>query len=311
MTQRPRVFTARSYGDLASWCWNPGLGSLVWCWDLSLWRYPSILYPAHVVFGTSEFHISMSPRCPSYQSGWMWFNSLVVRLPYSSIFCWFWVMFVLYFRYNFAVVVQGGELCVPTSPSWPEVWIWIFNRNTNLQVLLKFRILGWNSKWKEKLFKIDRPLTDRKKVMLDVKISFSIEILWMKENLQMKEKTGENYELKINILKWAWYRYNPLFPNHMLDIGKTALTDYETSKTEYLRKQLIYLCPPCVCMYVYIFTCIRVCVCAVFHEGKVFIYYHIPRAWTMPDAWRVLNIGWMNKYISAGNIILHSFLFST
>ncbi|KAF6104168.1 hypothetical protein HJG60_011186 [Phyllostomus discolor] len=41
LTQSPLVFTARSYGDLSSCHWNPGLGDLVWGWDSSLLRYSS------------------------------------------------------------------------------------------------------------------------------------------------------------------------------------------------------------------------------------------------------------------------------
>ena len=49
------------------------------------------------------------------------FNSLVVRLPYSSIFCQFWLVFVLKFIVVLLLVVQGGTVCLPMPPSWPEV----------------------------------------------------------------------------------------------------------------------------------------------------------------------------------------------
>ena len=48
------------------------------------------------------------------------FNSLVVRLLYSSIFCQIWLFFV----FKFVVVlldVGGGTVCLPTPPSWLEV----------------------------------------------------------------------------------------------------------------------------------------------------------------------------------------------
>ena len=51
---------------------------------------------------------------------YFFFSSLVVRLPYSSIF---W-QFCLFFVFNFVVVlssVQGGTVCLPTPPSWPAV----------------------------------------------------------------------------------------------------------------------------------------------------------------------------------------------
>ena len=39
--------------------------------------------------------------CPSYWPGWMFLNSLVVSLPYSSIFC----QFLLFFVFKFVVVL--------------------------------------------------------------------------------------------------------------------------------------------------------------------------------------------------------------
>ena len=41
--QTPQVFTARSYGDLSSWSWNPGLCGLAWGWNPLLPRYNSQL----------------------------------------------------------------------------------------------------------------------------------------------------------------------------------------------------------------------------------------------------------------------------
>ena len=49
------------------------------------------------------------------------FNSLVVRLPYSSIFCQFWGFFVFKFVVVLLLVVQGGNVYLPTPPSRPEV----------------------------------------------------------------------------------------------------------------------------------------------------------------------------------------------
>ena len=43
LPQPPMVFTARSYRDLSSSCWNPGLCSLAWGWDRLLPRCPSQL----------------------------------------------------------------------------------------------------------------------------------------------------------------------------------------------------------------------------------------------------------------------------
>ena len=49
------------------------------------------------------------------------FISLVVRLPYSSIFCQFWLFFVFKFVVVLLLVVQGGTVCLSTAPSWPEL----------------------------------------------------------------------------------------------------------------------------------------------------------------------------------------------
>ena len=48
LTQSPLVFAARSFGDLSSRHWNPGLGGLVWGLDFSLPRYPSWIFIYHM-----------------------------------------------------------------------------------------------------------------------------------------------------------------------------------------------------------------------------------------------------------------------
>ena len=48
------------------------------------------------------------------------FISLVVGLPYSSIFCQFWLFFVL-IVVVLLLVVRGGPVYLPTPPSWLEV----------------------------------------------------------------------------------------------------------------------------------------------------------------------------------------------
>ena len=51
----------------------------------------------------------------------VFFISLVVGLPYSSIFCQFWLFFVFKFVVVLLLVVRGGAVCLLTPPSWPEV----------------------------------------------------------------------------------------------------------------------------------------------------------------------------------------------
>ena len=47
------------------------------------------------------------------------FKSLVVRLPYSSIFWQFWLFFA--FKLVIFLVVQGSKVYLPMPPSWLEV----------------------------------------------------------------------------------------------------------------------------------------------------------------------------------------------
>ena len=89
-TQPPLIFTARSYGDLSFWHWNPGLVDLVSGWDPLPTRYPSILYPPHMGLGPAGSRSPCLHLCPSFPPTHLgecgFFNSLVVGLPYSSVF---------------------------------------------------------------------------------------------------------------------------------------------------------------------------------------------------------------------------------
>ena len=58
---------------------------------------------------------------PSSLGECFFFNSLVVGLPYSSIFYQFWLFFVFKFVVVNLLIVQGGTVCLPMPPSWPEV----------------------------------------------------------------------------------------------------------------------------------------------------------------------------------------------
>ena len=62
------------------------------------------------------------PGClsPTSLNDCFFFNSSVVRLPYSLIFWHFWLFFVFIFGV-LLLVVRGGKVYLPTPPSWPEV----------------------------------------------------------------------------------------------------------------------------------------------------------------------------------------------
>ena len=104
------MFTDRSYGDLSSRHWNPGLGGLVWGWDPSLLRYPSLFLSTTCGYRTAY---STSPHLhpatpPTHLDECDCFNSLVVGLPHSSIFWRFWVTVVLQFSCNFCCGCARG-----------------------------------------------------------------------------------------------------------------------------------------------------------------------------------------------------------
>ena len=96
------LFTARIYGYLSSWSWNPGLCGLARGWDHLFPRYPSRFLSTTGECGTAQpiwppplltpLHFLASPPhlCvsipPSHLGECGFFKSLVVRFPYNLIF---------------------------------------------------------------------------------------------------------------------------------------------------------------------------------------------------------------------------------
>ena len=58
---------------------------------------------------------------PPVWMNFFFFNSLVVGLPCSSIFCQFWLFFVFKFVVVLLLVEQGGKVYLPILSSWLEV----------------------------------------------------------------------------------------------------------------------------------------------------------------------------------------------
>ena len=58
--QPPLVLTARSYGDLSFWHWNPELCCLAWSWDCLLLRYPSRFLSTTHECGTTHSATTLS-----------------------------------------------------------------------------------------------------------------------------------------------------------------------------------------------------------------------------------------------------------
>ena len=93
--QPPLFFIARSYRDISSLHWNPGLCGLAWEWDCSLSRYPSWFSPTTCECGTAHsttasLHNTTSPclsTClcdsapPTHLDEWGFFKCFVVGFP--------------------------------------------------------------------------------------------------------------------------------------------------------------------------------------------------------------------------------------
>ena len=82
-------------------------------WDCPLCQLP----PCHE---SSLPWLPISPP-PTGLDECFFFNSLVVGLSYSSIFCQFCLFIVFKFVVVLLLVVQGGTVYLPMPPSWPEV----------------------------------------------------------------------------------------------------------------------------------------------------------------------------------------------
>ena len=122
-TQSPLVFVARICGDLFSWHWNLGLEGLLWGWDSLPLRYPSRVFIHH----TWVRDQAIPCLCPSYQSQWMWFNSVVVRLPFSSISggseCWLFYILVVILMW---LCKGASHVCLHCHLDWNSTYISVF-----------------------------------------------------------------------------------------------------------------------------------------------------------------------------------------
>ena len=111
-TQSLLDFAARSYEDLSSWSWNPGVGAWCGAGTPHSWGIPSKFLPTTCGCGTSLFHVSAPPTSLDVCG---FFNSLVVRLPFNSVFVgseWW-----LFYSVVVILLLLWG-VCFPTPPSW-------------------------------------------------------------------------------------------------------------------------------------------------------------------------------------------------
>ena len=121
-SQPPPVFSIRDLRlylpALEPWvAWSVSLPSCSsWFIRMQMWDCP--LHQPPPCFESSLHQLPASTP-PTDLDGCFFFNSLVVRLPYSSIFWQFWLFFV--FRFVVLLIVRGGRVYLPMPPSWPEV----------------------------------------------------------------------------------------------------------------------------------------------------------------------------------------------
>ena len=112
---------------------------------------------------------------PSHHLGeCFFFISLVVRLPYSLIFCRFW-FFVFKLLLSFFWLCRGGTVCLPMPPSWLEVSEENFNQWSKMITLFL---------WKNTLVIIQRK-ENRKDKILPSRREKSIDIAQISKKWQI------------------------------------------------------------------------------------------------------------------------------
>ena len=83
---------------------------------------PTLVLQPQPCFGSCSPWLPISAP-PTSLGECFFFNSLVVRLPYSSIFCQFWMFFVFKFVVVLLLVVRGGTVYLPIPPSWLALFL--------------------------------------------------------------------------------------------------------------------------------------------------------------------------------------------
>ena len=85
---------------------------------MQMWDHPVLQPPPCCVSSLPQLPVS-APSTSLDEC--FFFNSLVVGLPYSSIFWLSWLCFVFKFVVVIVFVVPGGKVYLSTLPSWPAV----------------------------------------------------------------------------------------------------------------------------------------------------------------------------------------------
>ena len=135
-TATPIGFYSQRFCSFLFPCWNPGLCGLSHspvvlpglsackCGNTNHCLACPVLQPLPCCTSSPPWLPISTP--PTSLGECFFFNSLVVRLPYSSTFCQIWLFFIFKFVVVLILVVQRGKVYLPTPPSWPEVLIGYF-----------------------------------------------------------------------------------------------------------------------------------------------------------------------------------------
>ena len=114
LPQSSLVFIARSYGDLFSQCWNPGLCGPAWGWDRSLPRYLSWFLSTTCECGTTSAHFPAATTCLHHTM------SPCLSSPSTCMDEWgFFIIFIFYFFIVVLVVSICTPPWLPAPPSPP------------------------------------------------------------------------------------------------------------------------------------------------------------------------------------------------
>ena len=105
--------------------------------------------PAATLAGVLSAQLPISTP-PTGLNECFFFNSLVVRLPYSSIFWQFWLFFVFKFVVFLHLVVQEGEVYLPMPPSWLKSQNYLIYRCSEIRTFIHF---CWECKMVQPLWK--------------------------------------------------------------------------------------------------------------------------------------------------------------
>ena len=118
----PTGIYSQRYRSFPSQHWNPGLHGLSPQLFLVVYLHTNVRFPSPPATALPRVLSAQLPISapPASLDECLFFNTLVVRLPYSLILGKFWLFFVFKLAVVLLLVVRGSEAYLPMPPSWPE-----------------------------------------------------------------------------------------------------------------------------------------------------------------------------------------------